>query len=753
MGLSQDHKVYILWRGRLPGATDASGSTGTSGESELTSFWNSRVPRLRGPSPRILIVGTFAGLVGSPTLAQTVGGKGSVVTEVTVEAAALVDSLTLDGDTLAARRFDSSDTASLLPGALAAQAGGVSSLPLIRGLGDDRIRTLVDGVPVTAACPMHMNPPLSYVDPSNVARIDVLPGVTPVSLGGDSIGGTILIESPSPVFATEAEAFHREGEVPSFFRSNGSSIGAAASLGLAGRDFSFRYQGSGSRAGDYHDGDGERVNASRYETSNQQLTAAYQRGQDVFEVKIGFQYVPYEGFPNADMDLTGNVGEILSARYDGSYSWGKFAFSVYYDRIRHEMNGNAADRYPPTPISITSMGLMPTRQRAQDFGYRAKADIALSARDTLRIGNELHGETLDDRWPGTPIKMMFDYVSVNHATRTQLGTFVEWERRWTERWTSLIGVRNDIVSMNAGQVQGYDGADADALAFSASKRSRTDVNIDASALARYQPDDLQTYGFGVARKTRSPNFYERYAWGTNTMGMISWFGDGNGYTGTPSLKPETALTVSTSADWHGRRSAAWQLKVSPYFTTVDDYIGVVPLCDPACSGMPASQLQFSNHRARLYGIDVSAAYTLADSIEAGSVRVVVAGGFVRGEDLSARTGLYHMMPLNGTLALEHRLGGWSNALQLRADQAKTAVDDVRSEPRTPGFAALDLRAAYERGPLRAEVAIVNLLDRRYDNPLGGTWQSALYPPGYRGTTFRPLPAGGRSFDAGVAVKF
>jgi hypothetical protein len=37
--------------------------------------------------------------------------------------------------------------------------------------------------------------------------------------------------------------------------------------------------------------------------------------------------------------------------------------------------------------------------------------------------------------------------------------------------------------------------------------------------------------------------------------------------------------------------------------------------------------------------------------------------------------------------------------------------------------------------------------------LRGTWQSALYPPGFTGATFRPLPAEGRSFATGFSVKF
>jgi iron complex outermembrane receptor protein len=103
--------------------------------------------------------------------------------------------------------------------------------------------------------------------------------------------------------------------------------------------------------------------------------------------------------------------------------------------------------------------------------------------------------------------------------------------------------------------------------------------------------------------------------------------------------------------------------------------------------------------------------------------------------------------------VEHRLGQWSSALELLAADRKTEVDTTRLEPQTPGYSILNLRTAYEWRSVRFDVAITNLLDRQYENPLGGTWQSALYLPAYTGATFRPLPAAGRSFDAGLTVKF
>jgi iron complex outermembrane receptor protein len=112
-----------------------------------------------------------------------------------------------------------------------------------------------------------------------------------------------------------------------------------------------------------------------------------------------------------------------------------------------------------------------------------------------------------------------------------------------------------------------------------------------------------------------------------------------------------------------------------------------------------------------------------------------------------------MMPLHGTIGLEHRRGRWSSALDFSSVDRKTDVDTTRLEPQTPGYTILNLRTAYEWRSVRLDFAITNLPNRQYENPLGGTWQSALYPPGYQEATFRPLPAAGRSFDTGVTVKF
>ncbi len=110
----------------------------------------------------------------------------------------------LTNQSLAPMRATTSDTAGLLrnvPGVNLQGAGGVSSLPVINGMAGDRVRTQVDGMDLIASCPNHMNPPLSYIDPSAVESLKVYAGISPVSAGGDSIAGTIIARTKEPKFA------------------------------------------------------------------------------------------------------------------------------------------------------------------------------------------------------------------------------------------------------------------------------------------------------------------------------------------------------------------------------------------------------------------------------------------------------------------------------------------------------------------------------------------------------------------------
>jgi iron complex outermembrane receptor protein len=255
-----------------------------------------------------------------------------------------------------------SDTASLLsdiPGVSLYGAGGVSSLPAIHGLADDRLRIKVDGMDLIASCPNHMNPALSYLDPTKVGVLKVFAGITPVSAGGDSIGGTIIAESRAPEFAHPARAVTK-GELGAFYRSNNKARGANVSVMHATDAFNISYNGSTSKADNYtagadfktyaftgragHNLPRNEVGSTAYDTRNQRWLA-FKSDNHLFQAKLGFQDMPYQLYPNQRMDMLDNTQRSVNLRYAGQFDWGTLEARAYQEKVDHFMDFGADKRY------------------------------------------------------------------------------------------------------------------------------------------------------------------------------------------------------------------------------------------------------------------------------------------------------------------------------------------------------------------------------------------------------------------------
>ncbi|MDR3440484.1 TonB-dependent receptor domain-containing protein [Telmatospirillum sp.] len=653
--------------------------------------------------------------------------------------------------------FETGNTAGLLsglPGVGLATGGGISSLPIVHGLSDDRNKTLVDGVPLTSACPNHMNPALSYIAPGSLGHVAVVAGISPVSLGGDSIGGTITVDPTPPLFANPGEVVTAHGAVTTSFRSINRQIGTSGEVAAASENVSVGYSGSWTRARDSHDGDGDRILASKFENQSHNAVLAARTDDADLVVRAGHQLTPYEGFPNARMDLTGNTSNYLNAGYSGNYEWGRIEGKVYWQNAKHEMDFLAGER--------NTTGHMPMDTNATDAGYSLKAELPIGRDDILRIGNEYHLYRLNDWWP--PISRVANgmmspnaFLNVDQGRRDQAGTFVEWERKWDTRWSSLVGLRNDTVTTDTGNVAGYSNNmmanyGMDAAAFNAQKHQKTDVNFDATATTRFDASPTNTEEFGVARKTRSPNLYERYAWSTGGMAasMINWFGNGAEYVGNINLKPEVANTVSISTGWHDAARRTWDIKITPYYTYVQDYIGVDNLGKTSTPGI--NLLRFANHDSQLFGFDLSGSKSLAKDDAWGDLDLTATAGWAKGMQIDNGNRLYRMQPINAQVSLEHRLGSWNSAIELKLVNDKSVTNPLQNEHTTPGFAIVNWRTSYQWQNLTVALGIDNLFDKQYYDPNGGAYVS-YWRATNTSAAMGAVPAAGRSFNAGATVRF
>jgi len=680
---------------------------------------------------------------------------------------------------LAARQATTGDATELLrgvPGVTLNGAGGISSLPAIHGLSDDRLRVQIDGADLVAACPNHMNSPLSYADPSRIESVTVFSGITPVSVGGDSIGGSIQVKSAPPRFATPTDPFLASGQIGSFWRSNGNALGYNLRATVAGEWWNVTFAQSDSRSQNFLAGGdfkpatpgteggepipGNVVGSSSYQGSvRRSLAVALRLPGHLLQLEAGQQKVGFEGFPNQRMDMTYNQNWQFTGRYTGAFGWGDLEARLSFQDTQHEMD-MGPDRF------FYGTG-MPMNSEARTWGALAKANVILSDAHMLRVGVEYQGHLLYDFWPPVGGTMGPNtFWNVDFGQRLRFDAYAEWEARWSDAWLTQVGFRSNTVFTDAGPVQGYDDAlpawGLDAAAFNAASRRQLDLNWDLSALARWTPDPTQTYEGGYARKSRSPNLYQRYPWSTNAMAalMNNLVGDGNGYIGLITLAPEVAHTVSLTGDWHDAARERWGVKASAYYTQVEDYIDARRCDFGQCSpeNVVATDafvlLQYANRSARLYGADVSARLVLGNAATWGTLTPTATLGFVRGEILSDGDGLYGIMPFNAGLSVAYQLENWITTAEFQAVAAKTHVSQVRNEIPTAAYALVNLRSSYEWRFIRVDAAIENLVGTLYANPMGGAYVGQGPSMSTTGIPWGvAIPGGGRSFNLALNLHF
>ncbi|MCE5394652.1 MAG: TonB-dependent receptor [Acidithiobacillus sp.] len=669
--------------------------------------------------------------------------------------------------------IDSSHLLQSITGAQRIASGSLAEQPFLNGLRGSNLNVLVNGISIANSCPNEMMPPMSYLPPSQVGSITVYPTVAPVTELTGALGGAIAISSPPPIFANAKQGYQAGGSLGAFYHSNGDVHGENLSLYGASEHFSIRYEGSLAQGDNLQAAapfkpatatiPAKTIASTAFRSENQSITLAGRWQDQLLELTISHQHLPYEGFPNVRMDLTNNSETTFHLHYLGQYSWGKLDTHFYNELIQHEMNF-LADK------QMGSMSQMPMYTQATQQGLRSIATIPLGQQDRVHAGIDLRWYHLNDWW--TPVAgstMMGPNVfwNIRNGREDHYDVLGDWEHHWNSHWLSRVGLRLDQVQTNTGPVQGYNNmmygnpALATSLPgrFNAADRGRSFTNWDLSAILHYAPNPQMQWELGLARTAQAPNLYELYAWSSNSMAMLmnGWFGDGNGYLGNLQLHPQVNNTVSINAQFQGEDPKAWQVQITPYFSYVQNYIGV-QRCPTALGGactaanLTASQgfvyLQFNNQNAEIWGVNATAQARLLQSRQLGTFATRLQLAFVQGQNLSTHAPLYQIMPLSGSITLDQDWGPLQNWIRTTLVAAQNRVDPIRNQVATPGYALLDLGTRFTQGSWQASLTLHNLLNQFYYQPLGGLYLGQKpYAWGI------PLPGPGRSVDISLSYAF
>ena len=601
---------------------------------------------------------------------------------------------------------DTGDLIKRLPGANINKNGAITSIAQYRGLFGNRVNVLIDGTNLHEVGPNSMDSPLSYIASSRTEDISIYRGLTPVSTGIETIGGTMIVNSKQAEFSNGDEAeFH--GHATAGYASNGQARQTSLTANVANKNHRLQIAGSADR-GDDSDFDGGSIRSTEYKRDTASISYGFQNTTFAADLSVNHLDIGETGTPALPMDIIFVRGETYRANFKNELgNGGTLTTRLHYQDLDHEMNNytfrnSAAMSQRLVTPEVEAGGISFSYQQAN---WNVGADIDQSTHDATVFN---------------PNMAAFEIESFNDAERDRYSVFAEWSGELNQQWQLDAGTRYSLIKMNAGTVHSFSGAPAAVGIlrdrFNNSDRSQDEHLIDLVVnFTRILSDDVD-FEVGFARKTRAPSYQERYLW--IPLEITAGLADGNNYVGDVNLDNEVAYQFELGLDWH-TATAGFSPRV--FYHHINDYIqGVANLTDPTTNMVSSSNgdttpLQYSNVDAKLYGIDANWFVSLSNEWQLdGTV------SYVRGQRRDTNDDLYRIAPLTARTMLSYVQTNWRVGIEAETIAKQNNVSAENNEQKTSGYALFNLSAnVTPSNNLVLSAGVNNLLNRYYEDHLGG----------------------------------
>lgn len=577
-----------------------------------------------------------------------------------------------------------------LPGVAATFYGPGASRPIIRGLGDDRIRVLENGIgtiDASSASPDHA----VGADPLDARRIEVLRGAAALAYGGNAVGGVVnVIDETIPTRVPErgwqarglaSYSTHDEG------LQGGLGLTAAAgdvvfNLDWAARETEdYRIAPHAAHDHDDHDDDHDHDHEEAHDHARAENTWTSSRS-----LAFGASLVKDWGF----------VG-IGVKHYETSYGLPGHEHAHEEDEDGHDDEDHDHDHAEENPF----IQLEQTRYEARgdiriDWGPFRRFDFALQLSDYTHTEFEapgepgtvfdvtgyegrleLHNKSDDGRLSGatgvqlssSDFEAVGDEAFMTPTVTDDIGLFTV--QRWDEGGWGLEGG----LRLEHRKVDNALGGSRDFTPFS------------ASAGVFFRPAENWFAGLTLARTERAPTNVELFADGPHLATGAYEVGD-------VGLGKETALSLEASLRY---ASDIYSFELSVYRIGFDGYIALVPTGADIELGPDdfLPEYAFIQRDATFTGGEISASARLG---EAGgfTFRADVAADLVRAEFDHGGGDLPRIPPSTVTLGLTAESDAFKARLELVdiARQTRTAA----FETETPGATVLNARLSWRPLP-------------------------------------------------------
>ena len=634
------------------------------------------------------------------------------------------------------------DTAQLLkkvPGGNVNGNGPLSGIPQYRGMYGPRVGVVINGAVLAPAGPNWMDPPLSYAAPAQLVKLEVYRGIAPVSVAQESIGGAIVSDTLHGDFGS-SDKFDASGTVS----VSGQTVNDASLLNgmmsLANQHHHFMIAAM-SEDGDDAEYDGGQILPSSFERKRAELNYRFQSGAHSLSLGYTRNDTGIAGTPALPMDIDYIDGDLFNARYQYQGSDWQIDSHLFGSSLEHGMTN-----YHLRTAPLNRAMWRQNTTSAENAGVKSKGN----RKDSLgewSVGIDYITET-HDAFIDNPNNAAFFVDGFNDASRKVLGIFAERQQQLSSTLQTELGVRVNQVDMSADAVDATPARmmpPARALRdqFNNGGRNSSDTNIDLTAKIWLRQNSNMVYYAGVAQKTRTSSFQERYLW--LPLQATSGLADGYTYIGNLDLEPEQSAEIELGFDYS---SGGFSISPRAFYRDISNFIQGTPEVKPSATmfvqmmnrgngtNMPLP-LQFNNVNAEFYGMDVDWRYQF-------NAQWAVSGlaNYVRGKRTDQADDLYRIAPANLSFALDYTAERWTAKAEIIAYADQNKVSSFNNEQATNGYELLNFGASFRVNEnFRVTAGAQNLLDENYEDHLNG-YNRAVNPDISLGGR---IPGYGRNF--------
>lgn len=257
--------------------------------------------------------------------------------------------------------------------------------PLLNNMSTERSTITIDGMHVFGACTDKMDPVTSYVESNALSTVDITSGQEGSSHGA-TIAGSIDLKRKSTPFGLDRKW---SGSYQTGYESNNKQFFNLGNLSYSSDKFVADGGIAFRKAGNYYDGNNDKVNHSQYNKFNASLGLAYKTSPlSSLRVDALYDKAKDVGFPALPMDLWLSRAIITSAAYKQLFEEGvirAWDTKLYFNAVEHYMDDTKRPEnlvHMDMPGWSTTYGLVSHANLKQgDYS----ADIQLNVYDNLSI--------------------------------------------------------------------------------------------------------------------------------------------------------------------------------------------------------------------------------------------------------------------------------------------------------------------------------------------------------------------------------